>query len=379
MSDTPKPNPTNEEPQVGLENDEALIINPINIARARHASAHSQSVVDQAVNAVTKKLEARSAQSASNTAAHAAYNRTGFTLLDGTNGCILLFLLGVAFLMGGILGGLVGGGLLLGTISPAEEVAWRSTPTFTPFITPTPAPAETLTPTPTPPPSPTPSMEDIIAGIIPSVVTVVNQQHYAFSLSPDEGRVVGSGVIVDNRGYIATNHHVVENPGDLRVVMADGRDLSAVLVVSDPSEDLAVVKINAESLSAIQWGDSATVRLGQAVYAIGSPLGDFPSSVSFGIVSGLNRALEMDEFVIDGLIQTDAAINRGSSGGPLINTEGEMIGINTFIIRESEDRGVAEGIAFALPTAKAKDILFPWIAAHSGENVPIPAAEEPGN
>jgi 2-alkenal reductase len=105
-------------------------------------------------------------------------------------------------------------------------------------------------------------------------------------------------------------------------------------------------------------------------------LGDFPNSVSFGIISGLNRALEIDKFVIDGLIQTDAAINRGSSGGPLINLEGRVIGINTFIIRESEERGIAEGIAFSIPADAAKSLLIPWIAAHSGESVPIPVSEE---
>jgi len=164
----------------------------------------------------------------------------------------------------------------------------------------------------------------------------------------------------------------------LHVVLSDGRNVEAALIISDPAQDLALIKIQAERLTPIKWGDSTLVRPGQVVYAIGSPLGDFPNSVSFGIVSGLNRALEMDEFVIDGLIQTDAAINRGSSGGPLINMQGEMIGINTFIIRESEDRGVAEGIAFALPTQNAQTLILPWIAAHSGDNVPIPAAEDPG-
>ena len=219
-------------------------------------------------------------------------------------------------------------------------------------------------------------MEDKIAAIIPSVVTVINQQDQNFSFNPEEGRVVGSGVIIDEQGYIATNHHVIENFGELRVVLSDGRNVEASLIISDPAEDLALIKVQIDGLTAIRWGDSTTVRPGQIVYAIGSPLGDFPNSVSFGIVSGLNRALEMDDYVIDGLIQTDAAINRGSSGGPLINTEGEMIGINTFIIRESEDRGVAEGIAFALPTHTAKILLQPWVAAHNGETIPIPAAED---
>jgi S1-C subfamily serine protease len=207
-----------------------------------------------------------------------------------------------------------------------------------------------------------------------SVVTVINQQNHAFALNPADDRVLGSGVIIDARGYIATNHHVVENANGLSVVLADGRQVVAQLVVSDPAQDLAIIKISVDNLTPIKWGDSTSARPGQMVYAIGSPLGDFPNSVSLGIISGLNRALEMNNHVIDGLLQTDAAVNRGSSGGPLVNSRGEMIGINTFIIRESEDRGIAEGIAFAIPTEKAKNILFPWIAAHSGQAAPIPAS-----
>jgi S1-C subfamily serine protease len=295
----------------------------------------------------------------------------------GTGGCLFLSLLGVAFLLGGILGGMMGGGLILWA-NDAEELAfWRGTPTPTPLPTPTPMPVATSTPTPTPQPVATASTEDIIAQIIPSVVTVINQQPQTFTLNPEDGRVVGSGVIVDSRGYIATNHHVIENSGILSVILANGQTVEAQLVTSDPTQDLAILRVGGTELPAIIWGDSAAIRPGQAVYAIGSPLGDFPSSVSFGIISGLNRALEINDHVIDGLIQTDAAINRGSSGGPLVNTKGEVIGINTFIIRESEDRGVAEGIAFAIPATAAQELLAPWIAAASGESVPIPAAGEP--
>ena len=168
---------------------------------------------------------------------------------------------------------------------------------------------------------------------------------------------------------------MVDTPQDLSVVLSDGREVPAELVAANPADDLAMLKIDLSSLPPIEWGDSNRTRPGQTVYAIGSPLGDFPSSVSFGIVSGLNRALEIDKFVIDGLIQTDAAVNRGSSGGPLIDTHGKVIGINTFIIRESEERGIAEGIAFAIPATTAKSLLIPWIAAHTGESVPIPASE----
>jgi 2-alkenal reductase len=138
-------------------------------------------------------------------------------------------------------------------------------------------------------------------------------------------------------------------------------------------QDLAVLKINLIKLPTIHWGDSKKIRPGQTVYALGSPLGDFPNSVSAGIVSGMNRALEMDGYVIDNLIQTDAAINRGSSGGPLINMQGEVIGINTFIIRESEERGIAEGIAFSIPSEVAQVVVTTWVKAHSAETEAIPA------
>ncbi len=285
---------------------------------------------------------------------------------------MVLILLGLVFLLGGVLGGIVGGGMLL-WVNDSDGLAWLSqppTPTLQP--TPTPAPAATPTPTATPEPVITPSVEDIIDQIIPSVVTVINEQANVLSFSNDEGQVVGSGVIVDGRGYIATNNHVVENATELRIILADGREVAAQLIATDPTEDLAILKISLEGLSPIHWGDSTTVRLGQEVYAIGSPLGDFPNSVSFGIISGLNRALEMEDHVIDGLIQTDAAINRGSSGGPLINRQGEVVGINTFIIRESEDRGVAEGIAFAIPAQTAQNLLGVWIAAYSGDSAPVP-------
>ena len=365
--------------------DQANVVNPINMARARHASAHGSSVLDKSHLISTPPSTASSTPPAQRpqsgpTPAQTRRASQGRSFhLAGLNGCILLLLLGLVFLLGGVLGGIVGGGMLLWVSQPDGVALLGVPPSPTLPPTPTPAPAATPTSTPTPEPVITPAVEDIIAQIIPSVVTVINQQHNALTFSSDEGQVVGSGVVVDDQGYIATNNHVVDNAGDLRVVLADGREILAQLVAADPAEDLAILKISVEGLQPIKWGSSTTVRLGQEVYAIGSPLGDFPNSVSFGIISGLNRALEMEDHVIDGLIQTDAAINRGSSGGPLINRQGEVIGINTFIIRESEDRGVAEGIAFAIPADTAPKLLGPWVAAHSGESVPIPASGESGN
>jgi S1-C subfamily serine protease len=357
---------------------DALIVTPISIARARHASAHGDSVLAKTRGhsaAPQKKAVAQSKSATTGTPAPAAANGSGF--FSSSSSCLLVSLLSIAFVVGGVLGGIIGGGLLLWANSAEGVVFMSSTPTPTPPPTPTPVPVETSTPTPTPEPIATPSIEDIIASVIPSVVTVVNQQHNGFSSTTlDEGRVVGSGVVIDSRGYVVTNNHVVDAPGELNVILPDGREILAELVAANPAEDLALLKIGISDLPAITWGDSSKVRPGQMVYAIGSPLGDFPSSVSFGIVSGLNRALEIDKYVIDGLIQTDAAINRGSSGGPLINLRGDVIGINTFIIRESEERGIAEGIAFSIPAKTAKNLLIPWMAAHTGESVPIPASEE---
>ncbi|MCB0193025.1 MAG: trypsin-like peptidase domain-containing protein [Anaerolineae bacterium] len=372
-----EPSSSEKSPQSSPTGDP--INTPINIARARYTSTYGESIVNKG-DKIVELLDKQTTTKTKKSAKRKKSLKTDPLFLDGSNGCLFVSLLSVAFVVGGILGGVVGGGLLLWFTSSEGSALAGAAHTPTPSFTPTPIPVDTAVPSPTPPPEPivTPAVEDVIDHVIPSVVTVINQQKN--NIVPqsilDEGRVVGSGVIIDSRGYIATNNHVVDVPGQLKVTLSDGRELAAALIAANPAEDLAIVKVDATDLPTIEWGNSHKIRLGQVVYAIGSPLGDFPNSVSFGIVSGLNRALEIDKFVIDGLIQTDAAINRGSSGGPLINLEGKVIGINTFIIRESEERGIAEGIAFSIPADTAKNLLIPWIAAHTGESVPIPAAEE---
>lgn len=369
-----QPTPPTENPSP----TDPLVKTPIDIARARFASTYGESVVNDPAQVST--LAGQAADDKPRKRRRYAADRelsAKLLALTGSNGCLLAGILTAAFVAGGIMGGVVGGTMLIWFTGDKPALV-SSTPT--PVPTPTPAPVKQIEPTATSvlPSLPTPSTEDIIASVIPSVVTVINQQHAGVFAAPlpDEGRVVGSGVVIDSRGYIATNNHVVDSPGELSILLADGRAQPAELIAANPAEDLAIVKINVTDLKPIEWGDSGKVRPGQIVYAIGSPLGDFPNSVSFGIVSGLNRALEIDTFVIDGLIQTDAAINRGSSGGPLINLDGKVVGINTFIIRESEERGIAEGIAFSIPAEKAKNLLIPWIAAHTGESVPIPAADQ---
>ncbi len=363
MSDEPVQPTKKQNVPPNKDERDALIFTPISIARAKHA------------NSAVERTRSAGGDTPPAKPAPPPPPDKSLPFSGGTNGCVMLVLFGLVFVAGSILGGVVGGGLLLWASNSNGVALAAETPTTTPQPTPTVAPAETPPPTATPTPVNTPDPADIIERVIPSVVTVINQQHNSVS-DQDEGRVVGSGVIIDPRGYIATNNHVVDHPGIIKITLADGRETPAELVAANPAEDLAILKVPYTDLPAIEWGNSRAVRPGQVVYAIGSPLGDFPNSVSFGIVSGLNRALEIDKFVIDGLIQTDAAINRGSSGGPLITPDGKVIGINTFIIRESEERGVAEGIAFSIPAETAKNLLIPWIAAHTGESVPIPAAND---
>jgi 2-alkenal reductase len=282
---------------------------------------------------------------------------------------MMVLLLTTAFGVGGLLGGIAGGGLVLwATGAPA---AWlRPTPEAT--ATPTPEPTASPTPTDTPvssptpaPPTPTPSISEGVRRVLPAVVTIVNRQAAAEPLANGtDTRIRGSGTIIDARGYVATNYHVVQGAGQLTVILDSGLELPARLVALDSNSDIALVRVDNGDLPNAEWGDSDAVQLGEWAIAIGSALGDFPNSVTVGVISGIDRSLELDGNVtINGLIQTDAAINKGNSGGPLVNQRGEVIGINTFIIRENRRVGVAEGIGFAIPSSLARRVLEQWIAA----------------
>ena len=171
---------------------------------------------------------------------------------------------------------------------------------------------------------------------------------------------VGSGVIISPDGYIVTNDHVVNGATQIRVTLNDRRVFPAKLVGVDKLNDLAVIKIDAHNLTSVPWGDSTKLRPGETVLAFGNPFGDFPFTVTRGIVSGLNRPnpYSDDARKPGDFIQTDAAINPGNSGGPLVNAYGEVIGINTFIISGS---GSFAGAGFAIPSqiaeSTAEDII----------------------
>ena len=294
-------------------------------------------------------------------------------------GCMVVVLLVTAFVVGGLLGGIAGGGLILwaigGQTQPTLEAelpppaASAQPPSGTPTeLAPLPSPTASPTPltplaTAVPAPStPSPSIPDVVGQVLPAVVTVVNQNSGAVPAGWGlDSRMLGSGIVVDRRGYIVTNYHVIKDTGDLTIILSSGEELPARLVAGDEQQDLALIRAESRDLPAATWGDSQSVRPGEWVVAIGSALGDFPNSVTVGVVSGLNRSLEMDNLTIEGLIQTDAAINKGNSGGPLVNLHGEVIGINTFIIREGRTSGVAEGLGFAIPSVPARQLTEEWI------------------
>lgn len=217
-------------------------------------------------------------------------------------------------------------------------------------------------------PSPPPSSQQVvleessaITGVVeklsPSVVNIQTSQTTldAFGQPTESISGQGSGIIISSSGLILTNKHVVgESSAGISIITSDGREFkNAKVLARDPLNDLAYLKVNASGLSAAQLGDSDRAQVGQRVVAIGNALGEFSNTVTSGIVSGVGRPISasngnFETELLDGLIQTDAAINPGNSGGPLVNIQGQVIGINTAVA------GNAENIGFAIPVNQAK-------------------------
>ena len=159
----------------------------------------------------------------------------------------------------------------------------------------------------------------------------------------------GSGVIVADNGYVLTNRHVIDGGEEIYVTLGDGRRLSAAIIGTDQQTDLAVLKVDADELIPIEWGDSDRCRVGSPVWAVGSPFG-LDQTVTFGILSGKHRMVE-DSTHYQDFMQSDVAVNPGNSGGPLVDARGSLVGINTAIVGESY-----QGVSFAVPSNVAKQV-----------------------
>ncbi|MCL5104505.1 MAG: trypsin-like peptidase domain-containing protein [Armatimonadetes bacterium] len=214
---------------------------------------------------------------------------------------------------------------------------------------------------------------DIVKRVSATVVAVTT---YGEDGKPDG---VGSGVIVSRDGDVLTNNHVISGVTEVKVTLADGRELPATSLGGDPSVDLAFVKINANNLPVAPLGDSDYLQVGQIAIAIGNPYG-FERTVSVGVVSALRRSIPDSDESLQNLIQTDAQISPGNSGGPLVDSRGQVIGINTAVVA-----GRSGALGFAIPINTARDIMrqvraqgriiIPWIGISYGEINPQIARE----
>jgi 2-alkenal reductase len=279
-------------------------------------------------------------------------------------GCWSLTLIIVlSLLAGGVAGGLLGATVAVWLMEQRQPLAL---PPAT--VQPSAPPSPTL-------PASVPSVitfqeesatTEVVKKVGPAVVTVVNLRmpQWDFWGNLTQPRSLGSGVVIDPQGYVVTNSHVVEGNESLSVIMASGDRKDAELMGTDTFSDLAVLHIEGDNFPAAELGDSSQLQPGERVIAIGSALGDFRNTVTSGVISGLERSIAVDEsFAIEGLIQTDTAINHGNSGGPLVNLQGQVIGINTLIIRgDSYSMDVAEGLGFAIPSNTVRLVVEQLIA-----------------
>jgi S1-C subfamily serine protease len=190
------------------------------------------------------------------------------------------------------------------------------------------------------------AVSDAVAAVAPAVAHV--RVHRGTTSRGGEGS--GSGFLITPDGYLVTNSHVVAGAAELDVTLHDGRTAAAAIVGDDPHSDLAILKVAANDLAWSRFGDSARVRVGQVAIAIGSPLG-FQHTVTAGIVSALGRSMRAQTGrLLDNVLQTDASLNPGSSGGPLVDARGAVIGVNTAVIR------AAQGICFAIASSAAERV-----------------------
>ncbi len=272
---------------------------------------------------------------------------------------LVVVLAGAAGLVGAF-----GGGLLVYRWMQAQPTPVAAVAASRPIVvTATPAPPAGAIPS-TPAPAQTAiqissteigtAITSAVEQVGPAVVTVLSKgpdQRSRFGTVPGSTSS-GSGVFFSKDGYIITNNHVIEGGASYSVVLANGDEIPAKLVGKDPFSDLAVVKVDQTAPAVAVLGNSDLLKPGETVIAIGSPLGDFRNTVTSGVISALGRSLDSGSgFMMENMVQTDAAINQGNSGGPLVNLAGQVVGINTLILRGSSRSGtVVEGLGFSIPS-----------------------------
>ena len=231
-----------------------------------------------------------------------------------------------------------------------------------------------------------PSVSNIVANVKPSVVSIaVESQATTCDIFgrcrnyEHEGK--GTGVIFDAEGYVVTNNHVIEGATDIQVFLVDGRTFEAKLVGSDPASDLAVVKIPHDDYPAIDFADPNKLRVGDWVIAIGNALAlEGGPTVTLGIVGALDRSIDTEDSRLFDMIQTDAAINPGNSGGPLVNLDGQVVGINTARTEMAEGIGFAVSSFTVIPVVdsilKHGRVIFAWLGVGVREVTPVVASQE---
>ena len=290
---------------------------------------------------------------------------------------ILIVLLGIMLgvVGGGIMGGLVGMYVARSNASPGAM----------------PVPQEIKSVSPGQPPviqqmtvNSASEVIDTVRAVEPAVVTVVaGMTGTSFGQGNGLAEASGSGVVISKEGHIITNNHVIEDAASVSVIYSNGTRADATVVGADPLTDIAVLKVNGAVPAVAPFGDSSALQLGEWVIAIGSPLGNYRGSVTVGVVSGLNRTVSGT--AQENLIQTDAAINHGNSGGPLINLAGQIVGINTLVVRNTASGDQAEGLGFAVPSNIVRSVAeqliangrieYPFIGISYTEVTPQLAAE----
>ena len=255
-----------------------------------------------------------------------------------TRTVLYILILGIIAGISALIGTIAGGVFVISYLQSAE-------PTQTVEILPTPAQQVSID-------IPSTTAESTITLAVeevgPAVVTVIGEL---------SGRPIsGSGVVISSQGYILTNNHVVEGTSRVAVIRADGTELPADIVGTEMYADLAILQAQGEFTAVAILGNSDTLKPGETVIAIGSPLGDFVNTVTVGVISATGRMLDTGNgFIMEDLIQTDAAINQGNSGGPLVNLAGEVVGINTLVVRGNRlSNTIAEGLGFAIPINTAR-------------------------